>query len=98
MNTASAKITAMVPEGVKQHKIVMINRRELSCEGITEIVGYNETEAILDTAVGRLVIGGNQLTISSLSVDTGNLKVFGNISFVEYKGSKQEGFFKRMMR
>ncbi len=98
MNTATTKITAPTPEGAKQHRIVLINRRELACEGIVEIVGYTESEAILETSVGRLIIGGNQLAISSLSVDTGNLKVFGNITFMEYKTSKQEGFLKRMLR
>ncbi len=98
MNTTTTRISAPIPDAVKQHKITMINRRELSCEGITEIIGYTESETVLDTAVGRLIIGGNQLTISSLSVDTGNLKVFGNITFVEYKAAKQEGFLKRMLR
>ncbi len=90
--------TISASDGKQIHRITMINRTELSCEGITEIVGYNEGEVILDTTAGRVMIGGDKLSISSLSVETGSVKVFGEIKFVEYKTSKQEGFIKRMLR
>ncbi len=98
MNSVTTRTISTAADNKTMHKITMLNRSELSCEGITEIAGYNENEVILDTPVGRAIIGGTKLSISSLSVESGSVKVFGSIQFIEYKVAKTEGFLKRMLR
>ncbi len=98
MDKGYTKVVSERTDGKQTHKIIMQDRNELSCEGIVEIVGYNENEVVLETPVGRAMIGGVHLSISSLSVESGCVKVYGNIRYIEYKESKAEGFLKRMLR
>ncbi len=98
MEKVANKAVSAQQDTKKPHKITMLNRSELTCEGIVEIIGYNENEVALETPVGRAVIGGDHLSISSLSVESGCVKVFGSIKYIEYKESKAEGFLKRMLR
>ncbi len=98
MNSVTTHTVSASTDNRPPHKITMLNRSELSCEGITEIVGYNENEVIFETPVGRAIIGGSKLSISSLSVENGSVKVFGSILYIEYKTAKTEGFIKRMLR
>ena len=47
-----------------------------------------------------LAIGGEGLTVSELSVQTGEVKINGSIEYVQYtaKREKQESLFKRLVR
>ena len=47
-----------------------------------------------------LAIGGEGLTVSELSVKTGEVKINGSIEYVQYtaKREKQESLFKRLVR
>ena len=51
-------------------------------------------------AGGTLAIGGEGLTVSELSVQTGEVKINGSIEYVQYtaKREKQESLFKRLVR
>ncbi len=95
---AEIKSGASHPSKNTKHRITLRAREELFCEGVEEIISYNETEVVLKTSEGMLIVGGKKLAISSLSVDIGELRVFGTIVFMEYKEPKPSGFFARVMR
>ncbi len=90
--------TAQPLKNDTRHQLILTGRSELKCEGIDEIISYNEQEVALQTSVGTLVIGGEKLSISSLSVESGQVRVFGNIRFMEYKEQRQGGAFRRLWR
>ena len=64
------------------------------------IVSYDSFTATLETPGGTLAIGGEGLTVSELSVQTGEVKINGSIEYVQYtaKREKQESLFKRLVR
>ena len=68
--------------------------------GILSIVSYDSFTATLETPGGTLAIGGEGLTVSELSVQTGEVKINGSIEYVQYtaKREKQESLFKRLVR
>ena len=60
----------------------------------------SESTLALETPGGTLAIGGEGLTVSELSVQTGEVKINGSIEYVQYtaKREKQESLFKRLVR
>ncbi|MEG2660864.1 MAG: YabP/YqfC family sporulation protein [Oscillospiraceae bacterium] len=85
---------------VQPHKLVIENRRMLSATGIISIVSYDEYAATLETQLGTLVIGGKDIRVSELSVQTGEVKVLGEIEYIQYaaKKDKSQPFYKRLVR
>ncbi|MEG1104133.1 MAG: YabP/YqfC family sporulation protein [Oscillospiraceae bacterium] len=82
------------------HKLVIENRRMLCATGIISIVSYDEYAATLETQLGTLVIGGKDIRVSELSVQTGEVKVLGEIEYIQYaaKNDKSQPFYKRLVR
>ena len=80
------------------HSVVIEDR--LTATGILSIVSYDSFTATLETPGGTLAIGGEGLTVSELSVQTGEVKINGSIEYVQYtaKREKQESLFKRLVR
>ena len=78
------------------HSVVIEDRKRLTATGILSIVSYDSFTATLETPGGTLAIGGEGLTVSELSVQTGEVK----IEYVQYtaKREKQESLFKRLVR
>lgn len=76
------------------------DRKRLTATGILSIVSYDSFTATLETPGGTLAIGGEGLTVSELSVQTGEVKINGSIEYVQYtaKREKQESLFKRLVR
>ena len=82
------------------HNIIVENRRSVTATGITRIVSYDEFSATLETQQGTLVIGGKGIQVSELSIQTGELKIFGQIEYLQYSEPTQSagGFFRRLAR
>ena len=82
------------------HSVVIVDRKRLTATGILSIVSYDSFTATLETPGGTLAIGGEGLTVSELSVQTGEVKINGSIEYVQYtaKREKQESLFKRLVR
>jgi len=68
----------------KQHNLSMENRKQLTLSGVEEVQSFDEKEIILMTSCGMLVIRGEGLTISRLSVDSGDVSVQGMVSSLSY--------------
>ncbi len=92
---ASAQAAAKLP-----HNIIVEDRRTVTATGITRIVSYDEQSATLETQQGTLVIGGRGIQVSELSIQTGELKIFGQIEYLQYSEpvASAGGFFRRLAR
>lgn len=91
----------LVPEKAKlPHNVIVENRNFITATGITRIVSYDENSATLETAQGTLVIGGKQIQVSELSIQTGELKISGRIEYLQYSEPVQSagGFLRRLAR
>lgn len=82
------------------HTLVLEERRRLTATGILAIVSYDAFTVTLETSGGQLAIGGEGLTVSELSVQTGEVKIGGAIEYIQYsvRREKQGSLFKRLVR
>lgn len=63
----------------KIHNIIMENRKLLTISGITDVDNFDEKEILLYTNQGELTISGKNLHINSMSVETGDIIIEGDI-------------------
>ena len=82
------------------HNLIVENRRMVTATGVTRVLGCDDTSASLETQQGALVIGGQGLQVSELSIQTGELKIYGQIEYLQYTDPKQGagGLFRRLAR
>ena len=75
-------------------------RQNLTATGIRQVVSYDEYSATVLTDLGTLVIGGKNLKVSELSCQSGELRVSGEIEYIQYedKREKKGGFLGRLTR
>ncbi len=82
-----------------QHTLLLEGRSKMTLSGIKEVTGFSDSEVVLKTTCGVLLIHGKCLNISRLNTDTGELFISGEVSVMKYskdknKGSIFEGLFK----
>ncbi len=82
------------------HNLIIENRSSVTATGVTRILSCDESGASLETQQGGLVIGGSGIQVNELSVQTGEVKIFGKIEYIQYTDRKEPvgGFFKRLAR
>lgn len=82
------------------HNLIVENRRAVTATGVTRILSYDETSASLETQQGALIIGGQGIQVSELSIQTGELKIYGQIEYLQYSDPKQApgGWLRRLAR
>lgn len=82
------------------HNLIIENRRAVTATGVTRILSYDENSASLETQQGALVIGGQGIQVSELSIQTGELKIYGQIEYLQYSDPKQApvGWLRRLAR
>ena len=73
------------------HNIIMENRAKISISGVENAESYNENEVILHTSKGILIIRGENLSLSKLNLDSGEITVGGRISVLEYAEPRKSG-------
>lgn len=82
------------------HNLIVENRHMVTATGITRVVSYDEASATLETQQGTLVVGGQGIQVSEISIETGEMKIFGRIEYLQYSEPSQPagGFFRRLAR
>ena len=61
------------------HSLTLENRNTLTITGLTDIDRFDEREIVVFTGQGELSITGRELHILSVSLETGDLTVEGEI-------------------
>ncbi|MCD2492223.1 sporulation protein YabP [Lacrimispora sp. NSJ-141] len=78
----------------KPHKVMLDKRAHAMISGVQEVVSFDEKEVILETEQGTLTIKGEDLKVSRLTVEQGEVDIGGRMdSFVysESRGRKAQG-------
>lgn len=78
------------PRSEAAHHIILEEREALTVSGVEEVERFDETEIVMDTVRGTLVVRGEGLHIEQLSLDGGDLKVEGTIDALSYEERAQE--------
>ncbi len=80
------------------HRLELDGRESLTVSGVEDVERFDETGIVMTTAVGTLVITGEDLHIGKLSLDGGELHVDGRIDSLTYEdqGPSRGGFLGRL--
>lgn len=74
------------------HKLQLSQRNQLTMTGVSEVVSFEETAVVLHTALGTLVVQGQELKLKTLSLEGGQVAVEGNISALIYEEPRLSGW------
>ncbi len=77
------------------HQIVLNDREELRITGATEVLSFDEQSVLLRTVMGTLSIGGEELCVTHLDADSGQICVKGHVTaffYAEDRDKKSKGF------
>lgn len=89
--------------GKKPHKMMLTNRRTCNITGVNDVLAFDVSEILLETEQGMLMIKGNEMHVSRLSLDKGEIDIDGRIDSLTYSeatgyGNKGESLFTRLFR
>ena len=66
------------------HIVILEGRKNLTISGVTDVDSFDERCISLYTQLGELVIKGRELHINSMSVETGDMTIEGDIWALNY--------------
>lgn len=79
------------------HSIRLEGRTKLTVSGVTEIASFEDTAALLDTAMGQLVVEGENLQLKSMAAETGVVTIEGTVDTLGYRKAPVGGWLKRLL-
>lgn len=80
-------------------KLIILARKTISLNGVLDVLNFDESNAMLRTTLGTLVIDGEELHFVKLDLESGAVVINGKINAIFYSeagGSK--GKTKRLLR
>lgn len=82
------------------HSLALKDRRQLAVTGVGRIVSCDDASAVLETALGTLTVGGQELQVSELSLQSGQVQINGRIEFLQYAENRESsgGLLARLFR
>lgn len=69
---------------VRMHKVTLMNRRTCTINGVKDVLSFDIHEIHLETEQGMLMIKGDELHVSRLTLDKGEVDVDGRIDSFTY--------------
>ena len=79
------------------HKLCLNERKSLTMTGVTEVVSFDDSTVVLHTALGTLIIQGQELQLKTLSLEGGQVAVDGNISALVYEEPRLTSGWRRLL-
>lgn len=71
------------------HSITVTQRSRIEITGVTEVIGFDAENIVLETDMGRLTVQGEALSVCDLCVEEGKIIATGNITAMGYAKSKK---------
>lgn len=83
-----------------RHQIVLVDRSEMTVDGVTNLGSFDEQEVVMETEQGNLVVRGSGLNIKQLNLDKGNIIFEGHISSIVYDDEvkSKKGLLERLLK
>lgn len=87
----------------RTHKLSLDNRKQMNLTGIKDVVAFDLTQVLLESTLGMIHIKGNDLKVTRLSIEKGEVNIGGTIDSIVYSdvkayGEKGKSIIKRMFR
>lgn len=61
-------------------RLVLTNRQSLGVDGVSDVMSFDESGAVLKTVKGTLMIDGEELHVTKLDIANGNVEIEGKIN------------------
>ena len=91
--------SSAVPAPKRPHRISMEDRKKLTVSGVADVESFDEKEIVMETDAGTLLVRGEELSISKLSVDNGDVNVEGYVTELRYEeNTPRQGLWERLFR
>ncbi|NLW69965.1 MAG: sporulation protein YabP [Eubacteriaceae bacterium] len=85
-----------------EHKIELFSRGELNLTGVIDVHSFNDEGILLETIQGILTVGGSDLRITSLDLQSGRVSMKGQINMLLYNDEapqqKGKGLLSRLFK
>lgn len=75
---------------VWRHQIKLIDREELTVDGVSSLGSYDEKEVVMETAQGTMIVNGEGLNVKQLNLEASNIIIEGNIKGIQYEEGHKE--------
>ena len=87
----------------RTHRVAMNNRRNCAIGGVNDVLSFDIHEILLETEQGMLMIKGDELHVSRLTLEKGEVDIDGKIDSFTYSdmmsaGHKNESLLRRLFR
>ena len=83
----------------RPQNLILENRKRLSVSGVEEVSGFDDSYIRARTSLGDLIVRGQELHVETLSVETGELVITGQITELAYEESAlKNGLLSRLLR
>ena len=87
----------------RMHKVTMTNRRSCIICGVSDVLSFDIHEILLETEQGMLMIKGDDLHVSRLTLEKGEVDIDGRIDSFTYSdaagaGHKGESLLAKLFR
>ncbi len=84
----------------RPHELTLTGRRKLTVSGVDDVERFDEQEIVMRCGGTLLVVGGEELSVSRLSVESGDVSIAGRISSLIYEEAPagRGGFWGRIFR
>lgn len=69
--------------GVIQN-LILENRGKLSISGVLDVLSFDDQVVMVETELGLLTVKGENIRINKLSIDTSEVIIEGEISYLAY--------------
>ena len=77
----------------KKHSLSIKNREKLVIDGVCEVLSFDETCVLLKTLLGRLTVEGENLHVTKLLLDCGEVSIEGKVFALVYDEERETGHF-----
>jgi len=85
---------------VWRHQLTLIDREELTIDGVISLGSYDEKEIMMETEQGMLLVKGEGLNIKQLNLEQGSIIVEGTVKAISYEEASQpkRGLLNRLLK
>ena len=78
-----------ISTGVIQN-LILENRGKLSISGVNDVLSFDDQVVMVETELGLLTVKGENIRINKLSIDTSEVIIEGDVSYLAYSDKELE--------
>lgn len=70
--------------------LILENRGKLTVSGVNDVLSFDDQVVMVETELGLLTVKGENIRINKLSIDTSEVIIEGDISYLAYSDKELE--------